>query len=104
MDSLQRSTYQLVADIRPLEVDSALSQLADYVPPEDKNMLDIREIRSQALSFIRKELLICNITINFLIFELIVQVVPGKSINVFIRRKSDIKQTEPQEIFASQKM
>jgi hypothetical protein len=86
MDPINRQTYQLVADIQPLEMDNCLMQLADFIPPENRNLFDPREIRKEVSAFLRKTMLHCNITINQLIFEITVQIVLGESIHIYIRR------------------
>jgi len=51
------------------------------------NLYDARDARTQVFNFVRRELVTCTTTINLLIFEIIVTIVPGKSIDIFIHRK-----------------
>jgi len=112
MDPIKRVTYQLVANFRPLEMDNCLMSLSDFIPPENRNWFDPREIRKQVAAYLRKVMLNCNLTINLLIFEITVQIVIGESIHIYIRRIDLTSSTsrpipeisEPELIYESRKI
>ena len=107
MDPINRVTYQLVVDFRPLEMDNCLMQLSDFIPPENRNWYDPREIRKQVAAYLRRVMLNCNLTINLLIFEITVQIVIGESLHIYIRRidlTSSNTRPEPELIYESKKI
>jgi len=87
MDPIERTTFQIVADCRPTEVNEVMYQLRDFIPEDMVSLYDAVVARQQVFNFVRRELLTCATTINLLIFEIIVTIVPGKSIDIFIHRK-----------------
>ena len=105
MDPIVRSTYQLVADCTPLEIDSVMFQLRDFICKEDVTLYDTREARKNVLLFVQRDLVTASVIINFLVYEIIVTIVPGKSVSVFIRRKLPLpesqKHTEPELVYES---
>ena len=87
VDPIERTTFQIVSDCRPLEIADVMFQLREFIPPDMVNLYDARDARTQVFNFVRRELVTCTTTINLLIFEIIVTIVPGKSIDIFIHRK-----------------
>ena len=103
MDPLDRSSYQIVADCTPLEIDGAMYQLRDFIDPETSHLYNIHDARKNILHFVQRNLVTCSVVINFLVYEIIVTIVPGKTVSVFIRRKLPIpesqKHTEPELVY-----
>ena len=97
MDPINRTTYQIVADCRPTEINDVMYQLRDFIPEDMVSLYNAVVARQQVFNFVRRELLTCAITINLLIFEIIVTIVPGKSIDIYIHKKSKAGD-EPQKV------
>jgi hypothetical protein len=108
MDPINRVVCQIVAEFRPFEMDTCLMQLSDFIPPENRNWYDPREIRKQVAAYLRKVMLHSNITINLLHFQIVVQFVLGKSIEIYIKRIGvtgpEYEANELESIYKSEKL
>lgn len=105
MDPLERSAYQIVAEVTPLEVENALYQLKDMICLESKHLYEPLAARKQVFSYIQKKLVNSSILINLFIFEITVQIIPGKSVDIFIRVKNvPGEKVDPPESVYSEKI
>lgn len=86
IDPIERRALVMIATIGVSEVNDAIIQLIDFFPPS-ASPFPLTDVIKKIREYIRKIVLTgCNISINLLMFDIQVKIVPGHSIEVFIRR------------------
>lgn len=86
VEPIERKTLVIGTDVRVSEINDAVMQLFDFLPPS-KSALPVTDILKKIREYIRAIVLTgCDVSVNLLLFHIQVKVTPGHGIEIFIRR------------------
>ena len=85
-DPIVRKPLVISSDVRVSEVNDALLQLMEFLPPS-KSSLNVSDVLRRIREYIRAIILTgCDVSVNMLLFHIQVKCTPGHGIEIFIKR------------------